>query len=207
VSAFAALLKMDGRRASGPAPTYSPSHILLALLAIGDVGAIGRHALAVETGLGAGAIRTVIKWLREDGYIVVEPDGCRLTPKGKHAYSGMRSAMPKILELPETALTVGKEQAAVLVRKRAGRVKSGIEQRDSAIKAGAAGATTYVVSGSRFRVPGSPGDVEKEYPGPDWAKLRDGLRPDDGDVVIVCGSDDKDTSKVGAVSAALTLFA
>lgn len=52
-----------------------------------------------------------------------------------------------------TGLTVGKDQFAVMVKKKASRVRSGIEQRDSSIRAGADGATTYVVKGSKFQVP------------------------------------------------------
>jgi len=74
---------MESPRAPGPAPTYSSSHILLALLTIGDAGAIGRHTLAIEAGLGEGSVRTVMKWLKEDNFITVEPKGCLLTAKGE----------------------------------------------------------------------------------------------------------------------------
>jgi hypothetical protein len=207
LSAFAALLKMDTPRAPGPAPSYSSSHVLLVVLTIGGAGAMGRHALAEEAGLGEGAVRTVIKWLKEDGYIAVEPNGCQLTAKGKQVYTELKSAMPRTLELSRTTLTVGREQVAVLLKKRSSRVRSGIEQRDSSIRAGAAGATTYVIKGSKFRVPGSSVDSEKDFPSGAWMKLRSGLQPEDGDVVIVCGSDDRHTSFVGAISAALTLLA
>ena len=50
-------------------------------------------------------------------------------------------------------------------------------------------------------------DGEKDFPSEAWMKLKSGLQPEDGDVVIVCGSDDKHTSIVGAISAALTLLA
>jgi DNA-binding MarR family transcriptional regulator len=197
---------MDSSRAPGPAPTYSSSHVLLVLLRIGGAEVIGRHALAKDAGLGEGAVRTVIKWLKEDGYITVEPSGCQLTVKGKQAYSELKRVMPKTLELSRTGLTVGREQVAILVKKKANRVKSGLEQRDSSIKAGAAGATTYVIKNSKFQVPGSSADSEKDYPSGAWVKLRSELQPEDGDVVIVCGSDDRHASFVGAISAALTLL-
>jgi Mn-dependent DtxR family transcriptional regulator len=206
LAAFTALLKIGVPRAPGPAPTYNSSHVLLAMLTIGGAEVIGRHALAKEAGLGEGAVRTVIKWLKEDGYIKVRPDGCQLTAKGKQAYSELRGVMPRTLELSETALSVGREQVAVLVKKRSDLVRSGIEQRDSSIKAGADGATTYVVKGSKFQVPGSSADAEKDFPGLAWTELRSGLQPESGDVVIVCGSDDKRTSFIGAISAALTLL-
>jgi hypothetical protein len=175
-------------------------------LTIGDAGAIGRHTLAVKTGLGEGAVRTVIKWLKEDGYIATDAGGCRLAAKGKKAYAEIKSAIPNTIELSKTPLTVGREQVALLVKNKANRVKSGIEQRDSAIRAGAAGATTYVIRGAKFQVPGSSMDSEKDFPGPGWTKLRSSLEPDDGDVVIVCGSEDRNASRLGAISAAFTLL-
>ncbi len=200
------LLKIQGPRAPGPVPTYSRSHVLLALLTIGKAGAIGRQALAKEAGLGEGAVRTVIKRLKEDGYITIQHQGCQLTAKGKDAYTKLRKIIPKTVELSRTSLTVGKEQVALLLRKKSDRVKSGIEQRDASIKAGAAGATTYVIRDSKFQMPGSSADCERDFPGIVWAKLRDELRPENRDVLIVCGSDDRRTSFLGAVSAALTLL-
>lgn len=206
LAALKALLKIGVPRAPGPAPTYSSSHVLLAMLTIGGAGVIGRHALAREAGLGGGAVRTMIKWLKEDGFIKIQPDGCQLTPKGKQAYSELKSIIPKTMDLSKTSLSVGREQVAVLVKKKAGLIRTGIEQRDASIKAGADGATTYVVKGSKFQVPGSSEDAEKEFPSDAWTKLRAGLQPEDGDAVIVCGSDNRRTSFLGAVRAVLALL-
>jgi len=206
LSAFTFLLKLDRTRAPGPAPTYGSAHVLLALLTIGEAGVLGRHALSSEVGLGEGAARTVIKWLKADGYITIEANGCTLSAKGKRAYNELKKLMPRMLVLTRTPLTVGRVQVAVLVKKRSGRVKSGIEQRDSSIKAGASGATTYLVKDSRFEVPGSSRDAEKDFPAEAWKKLKEGLEPEDGDVVIVCGSDEKHTSLIGVISAVLTLL-
>lgn len=193
-------------KAPGPAPTYGSAHVLLALMTIGETGSLGRHALSGEVGLGEGAVRTVIKWLKADNYIAIDASGCRLTAKGKTAYSELKRLIPKILLLPRTDLTVGRIQTAVLVKNSSGRVKTGLEQRDSSIKAGASGATTYVFKNSRFEVPGSSRNAEKDFPTEAWAKLREGLELENGDVVIICGSDEKQTSLVGAITAALTLL-
>lgn len=148
----------------------------------------------------------MIKWLKEGGYIRTLSNGCKLTEKGEKAYSELNGLMPTTLELSRTSVSVGKEQVAVLVKKRAGLVKSGIEQRDSSIKAGAEGAATYLVRNSKIQVPGSSLDAEKDFPSEAWKKLKAGLDPENGDVIIVCGSDDRRTSVIGAISAALTLL-
>ena len=206
MSALIPLLKTGRSRPPGPAPTYGAAHVLLVLLKIGESGVVGRHALATEVGLGEGAVRTVIKWLKNDGYITVKANGCWLTPKGERAYRELKNSIPKTLVLPRTELTVGRVQVAVIVRRKSDRVKTGLEQRDSSILAGASGATTYTVKGSRFEVPGSPGDAERAFPADAWTELRSGLKPKDKDVVIVCGSEEKQTSLLGAISAALTLL-
>jgi len=206
LSALASLTGLGRSRAPGPAPTYGSAHVLLVLMAIGEAGSLGRHALSSEVGLGEGAVRTVIKWLKADNFIAIDSSGCRLTPKGKRVYAELKRLIPKVLLLPRTELTVGKIQTALLVRKSSGRVRSGLEQRDSSIRAGASGATTYVFKNSRFEVPGSSRDAEKDFPTEAWAKLRQGLEPENGDVVIVCGSDEKQTSLIGAITAALTLL-
>ncbi len=206
MSSIEALLKLGNARGPGPAATYGPSQLLIVLMKIGESGSIGRHNLATEAGLGDGAVRTVIKWLKEGGYIGTKAEGCFLTRKGELAYLELKRTVPRYLELSEAPLAVGRRQVAVVVRRRSGRVRSGIEQRDSSIKAGADGATTYVVEGSKFQVPGSSRDAAKDFPSPAWAELRSGLKPASGDVVIVCGSDSVQRSLVGAMSAALTLL-
>lgn len=205
MSAFAQLLKKEGRGV-GPSPTFGSPHVLAALMTIGELGSIGRGALAREVGLGDGAVRTVIKRLRAEGFISIKPDGCRLTSKGQTAYEELKSQIPRRVDLARTELTLGEQQVALLVRARAGRVKTGIEQRDASIMAGATGATTYVIKGSRFQTPGSSSDCERDFPGPTWAVLRKELKPAEGDVVIVSGSGSKRTSFIAAMSSALTLI-
>lgn len=85
-------------------------------------------------------------------------------------------------------------------------VKGGLEQRDSAVRAGAAGATTYVMKGGKFTMPAGSLDCEKEFPSPAWENLRTRLKPRKGDSVILCGSDDETSATLGALSVALTLF-
>jgi len=199
------LMRIDHSRPPGPLPSYSSVHTVLVLLTIGEAGSVGRHALAGRVGLGEGAVRTVIKRLKSGGYVSTDASGCKLAPKGEHAYTELRKLIPRVVTLSKTDLTVGKVQYAVLVKKRSGKVRAGIEQRDSAIMNGAAGATTYVVRGTRFEVPGSSRDAEADFPSKAWAELREALRPENGDAVIVCGAAERQVSLLGAMSAALTL--
>ncbi len=205
MSAVTKILRIAGERERGPIPSFVEPHLLLVLLVAGEAKTIGRQALAKRIGVGEGAIRTILKRLREDGYMQVNASGCSLTKSGLAAYGELRKVIPAMLSLGPTTLTVGKNQVAILVRGAAHRVTNGIDQRDAAIKVGAAGATTYLLRNSRFQIPRDSNDCESDFPGPVWRKLRRELRPDEGDAVIVCGADDELLSVLGGLSAATTL--
>jgi len=205
VSVFANIEKISGEREPGPSPSFSSAHVLLAFVTIGDAGMIGRQSLAEKVGLGGGSVRTVVNKLRDEGLIRVIASGCSLTPKGKDSYEKVATKMSGVLQLDSSQLTVGAKQSAVAVRQAASKVRRGIEQRDSAIRVGASGATTYVIRGTKFAIPGGSSDCEREFPGPAWTKLREVLEPDDGDAVVVSGAESSVRSTLGAVSAALTL--
>lgn len=204
--AISTLLRMETPRAPGPTPSYLSAHVVVVLLTVGDAESIGRHALAQRAGLGEGAVRTVIKRLKSEGLIKTNAQGCELTSKGRDAYVEVKRMMPRIVQLPMTPMTVGRDQVALIVKRAAESVKGGIEQRDAAIRAGAAGATSYLIRRSKFQIPGSSVDCERDFPSETWSKLRAELHPENGDVVIICGSEDSHVSLVGAVSAALTLL-
>lgn len=203
---LARLLQNRNRKPQGPSPTFERVHLLLAFLTIGESGGIGRHSLAARVGLGEGAVRTVLKRLREGGFANTDASGCHLTRGGQEAYSALIKKLSPMTAIEGSRLTMGAAQVAVSVRGGGGAVKSGIEQRDSAIGLGAAGATTYIVRGPRFTIPGGSDDCEKDFPSRSWKALREQLRPKDGDAVILCGSDKEETARLGALAAALTLL-
>lgn len=175
------------------------------MVTLGEGEPLGRKALASNLGLGEGATRTVLKKLSTAGYLQTNASGCGLTPAGRRAYQSLRRTLTSPVDIQGSELSMGRFQAALAVRGKSRRVKSGIEQRDSAIKEGALGATTYVISGGKFTIPGGSGDCEKDFPGKIWATLRT-LSPRNGDVLILCGSDETSNARVGAIAAALTLL-
>lgn len=206
MSRLGGLLKAVQQKVPGPLPSFGPYHLLLVFQAVGQSSAVGRQALAKSTGLGEGAIRTVLTRLKREGYIAISAAGCSLTGKGERAYAELKGSISGMLELEKTRLTVGEQQVAIVVRGAARRVTNGIDQRDAAIKAGAGGATTFIIRGQRFQVHGGSKDCERDYPDEAWRKLRDALEPSEGDAVIMCGSSDNQLSRVGALAAALSLL-
>lgn len=193
-------------RTPGPPPSYNHAQFLLAFLTIGGSGTIGRTALAKRAGLGEGAVRTVLKKLRTSGFAEVNASGCHLTASGVGVYGSLKRRLSGPLIVNSKEISLDKSQVALLIRGGGRRVKRGIEQRDSAVKAGASGAVTYTVKGGKFTMPDGSLDCERDFPSPVWNDLREELRPRDDDAVILCGSSDETTATLGALSAALTLI-
>ena len=206
VRELSSFMKTAAAGGRGPSPSFTRAHFLLAFLTIGTSGLIGRQALAREAGLGEGAARTVLKRLREGGYVEVNASGAYLSKKGKGLLMILRGRLLPLVHLERSRLTVGNEQSAVGVRGGGRRLGNGILQRDSAIMVGATGATTYSIRGSKFTIPGESTDCEKDYPSTVWKLLRKKLVPKGGDVVIVCGAEEELKARLGALSAALTLL-
>lgn len=206
MQSLTALLRISEKRAQGPSPTFDRAHILLAFLTIGDSATIGRQALASNSGLGEGSVRTVLKKLRDAGYAEVDASGSRLTRRGRSVYAVLRGRLSPIVSLEGSRLTVGDRQAAIGVRGGARRLKSGIEQRDSAIMVGAAGATTYAIRGAKFSIPGGSSNCEEDFPSDVWKVLREKVAPRDGDAVVLCGAQGDHKARLGALAAALTLL-
>ncbi len=200
------LLDLATSGASGPSPTFAGPHVLLAFLTIAGSAYVGRKTLGARSGFGEGAARTVLKKLKEGGYVDVIRSGCFLTRSGKALSRSIHSSMSDLVDLPRSGLTVGGHQAALLIRGAGRSVHSGIEQRDSAIRIGASGATTYVIKNGKFTMPGGSSNCEKDFPNVAWSRLRNDLNPVNGDAIVLCGADDEVSARLGALAAAVTLL-
>ena len=200
------LVRLAQKHEPGPNPGFGTEHTILAFLTIGGAGTIGRESLAEQSGLGQGSVRTVLKRFRQEGFVKADPFGCRLTDSGEALYQSIMKKVTPLVPLAGSSLSVGKFQIGILVRAKGTHITNGISQRDSAIRIGASGATSYVIIGNKFTTPGGSPDCEKDFPSRAWHELRAKLNPKNGDAVIVCGAPGETTAKLGALSAALTLL-
>ena len=161
--------------------------------------------MAASIGVGEGSMRTILKKLRQAGLVEVDPAGIRLTKSGVRSYQAVLKKMVPPVLLQGSAFAVGESQAGVLMRSSGDAISTGIQQRDASVRVGAEGATSYALKADKFTVPGGSSDCERDFPSETWAVLRKELDPQNGDAIIVCGASDEITSKLGALSAALTL--
>lgn len=200
------LLKLAEKHEPGPNPGFGREHTILAFLTIGGAGTIGRESLARQSGVGQGSVRTILKKFRQEGYMRTDPFGCHLTDSGKALYQSILKKVPPLVPIDGSPLSVGKSQVGILVRANGTRITNGISQRDSAIRVGATGATSYVIKGNKFTILGGSSDCEKDFPSKAWPILRSKLHPRNGDAVIISGAPDETAAKLGAVAAAITLL-
>jgi hypothetical protein len=143
-----------------------------------------------------------VKHLETEGLIKISRIGIVLSDSGKKLFSNLKSRISKEIEVPESSLTVGSCNAAILVRNAANFMKHGLEQRDAAIKIGALGATTLVFSCGKLNMPGLEEDAFKSDP-PMRLELISKLQPRENDVIIIGSANDKLTAEYGAIAAAL----
>ena len=90
-----------------------------------------------ELELGEGATRTLMKHLKMQNLIESTNAGTKMSKKGNALFNEFLSSIPYELSLSKCSITLGKHNYAVLVKQMGSTVKSGIEQRDAAIKMGA----------------------------------------------------------------------
>ena len=197
------LEKITREKAPGPSPTFSVFHMLRAIELIGKK-AIGRSKLAKELGVGEGAMRTMIKRLKDAGLVTISKLGCALTSKGLKLWNEYNTVLRRKVEIGKIELTLADYNFAILVKNRGHKVKSGMKQRDAAIMVGAKGATTIMFKGERLIIPSVSDNMAKDFPETANRMVRL-LQPEENDVIVVGSADSLIRAEYGALAAAWTL--
>ena len=201
--ALRALERAASRYAPSRTLSFDTVHIFIALQCMHKQGKASRQSLCNDLALGEGAVKTVIKHMKMSGMISTTNGGTKMTQKGNAIFSDLQAVMPAELGLPKCSVALGKYNYGVILRELAYLVRSGIEQRDAALKMGATGATTLVFRDGRFVMPASSQDSlrrEREI----RKLLTQALEPDEDDVIIIGSADASEKSaELGAKNAAL----
>lgn len=108
-------------------------------------------------------------------------------------------------KVSHSSVTVGAHNFGILVKGAANRIKSGIEQRDAAVRAGADGAVTFVIKHGELVM---PPPAESMMRGQENAakKIQEIFQPQENDAVIIAGADTERNAEEGARAAAWTLI-
>jgi len=192
-------------KAPGPYLSFSIFHLIKALEMIAKEGPIGRGKLSEELKTGEGAIRTLVERLRNAGLITVSKQGCLLTEKGEKIWSKMQMFFPQKVKLKPNELALAACNVAIKVRGCGDKVRSGLEQRDAALLAGAKGAITLFFRKKKLVLPAITEDVAEDFPAT-FTQITEKLLLDENDVVVIGSADAWDKAEYGALAAAWSLI-
>ena len=195
---------LSREKAPGPSTSFSVYHLFYALELMAEKP-IGRNKLAEKLDVGEGAIRTIISRLKDGGLVVTSKTGCSLTSKGLSIWKEFEEVFPQRVAIEKTKLTTSEHNYAFLVKDSGHKVKSGIEQRDAAIVAGAKRAIAIVDQEGNLIIESVSRNVEKDFPEAAHEILRN-ITPKNNDVIIVAGADTLMKAKHGAFAASWMLL-
>ncbi|MDG6223475.1 MAG: DUF4443 domain-containing protein [Candidatus Bathyarchaeota archaeon] len=200
-----ALEKIKSKIARGPAPAFTEAHVIKTVEIIANYKIVGRTILSNKLELGIGTTRTILKHLKNYGYIASSKFGFELSPKGKKLFSQIQSKISQRIQVPKNQLAVGPVVVAVLVKNAGHKVNKGIEQRNTAIRAGAAGATTLVYCDNKIVMP-----LKKKHSTKGLKQIQQTatskLNPQNNDVVILGSGTTPTNAEIGAIMAAIKLL-
>lgn len=192
------------KEGKGPLPAFTGVQLVYLIMLVGAETFVGRKRLTQLLGIGEGSVRTMLSKLAEWGMIASTRSGVTLTEKGRRLYEALSSALSPLMkvgfEMPWTA----SENYGVVVKGKADMVASGLEERDEAVRNGAAAAMVLTSLPDGIHMPRiSNLSVER----PDFAeKVSSFFKPSAGDVIIIAGADEERKAKFSALAAALKLL-
>jgi hypothetical protein len=200
-----ALSQVATRYAPSRVLSFDLVHIFKTLQLIKNNGHVGRDLLCRELLLGEGSIKTLVRHLKMHGLVQTSNGGTRLTNKATKICSELVSALPAETSLPACSVALGKFNYAVLLKELGFAIKSGIEQRDAAIKIGGTGATTLLFKDNKFTMPDSSSIYDSLRKEPRIRRLLiEKLKPEEGDVIIIGSADNNEKiAELAAKNAAI----
>lgn len=186
--------------------TFSAPHVFKALQLLANQKFVSRSNFSKELKLGEGAVKTLISHLKEFGMVDSIKSGTFLTNKGSKFAKKFFEVISNECSIPKSSILVSNNNHAIILRKYADVIKSGVEQRDYAIMYGAKSAITLLYKNNDFMFP-----LVENPAFFDDKKTRDvlikNLLPQETDVIIITSSEDRFVSEISAKNAALLTIA
>lgn len=168
----------------GPAPAFTPVHIIKSLLIIDSEHSIGRIALSKRLRIGEGSVRTIIKKMVEKGIITVDSiGGCTLTASGASIISELKAILIKTTPFDLAEMDIDAPCYAIHVRSSIEKIPL-TRLRDLAVRNGADGMVILSYSANKFSFPLMSEDLSVSYPGLEL-RLRKAFTMREGDSVLV----------------------
>lgn len=200
------LQNIVSRKGSSKVLTFSMPHVFKALQMLSEDKFVSRAMFGREIQLGEGAVKTLISHLKEEQMVDSTKSGTFLTEKGQRFINQIKKVLHKECTLKKTKTLTGKFNHAVLLKKYAKSIKTGLEQRDYAILYGSSGCTTVLFKNNHFVFPGDEKDCFENEPNVRTTLVKE-LKPENEDVVIISSSDDPFIAEISAKNSALWTLA
>ncbi len=185
--------------------SFTPGHVFKAMQIMEEKKMASRNILMHELGLGEGVVKTMVKHMKMNHLVENSNAGMWLTNKGKTVYLKLKSVIAGEIDIPKCSIAPGKYNHAMLLRGFAYVVKTGIEQRDIAIRNGANGATTLIFKDDKLTMPDKNSDSLKKEP-----RIHDlmisHLKPQNEDMIIIINADDKRSAEMAAKGTVLQII-
>jgi predicted transcriptional regulator len=202
------LVKEWRRAPSGPLPKIDLVKLISAIIIISWYKPIGRYLLSKLTDVPQGVVRGLLNRLQSSKYVAISKRGALLTPLGEKTLSEVLDDLKidKIIKLNVEEikpLTEGKCVIGICVKKAANNIRSGVEQRDEAIKHGAKGATTIVCKSGDLYVPPTYESLRQLSPNI-YELLMVRFNPKDDDVIIISWNEKEGRVLEGVISAVIS---
>ena len=198
--------RVTSKVAPGPAPSFNEAHVAKALEIIDKEGTIGRTTLSNRLELGIATTRTILKHLQKEGLISSSRHGFEFSEYGRKLFSELRLQISDTTEVPNSPLAVGPVVVAIKVSDTAHKVGRGVEQRNTAIRAGASGATTLVFSNNILTMASKNRHSTDEAVSGIQGVLVPKLSLKENDVVVIGSGENKTNAEIGAIMAAFRLL-
>ncbi|MFQ6089104.1 MAG: DUF4443 domain-containing protein [Candidatus Methanofastidiosia archaeon] len=163
---------------------FTKADLLFALKLL-DEKVMGRKKLSDMLFLGEASIRSILSKLRGEGFLESKKSGQVITQRGREFLKAqVQFELPKKIEKLE--ITLGEVNLGILLHSMEDRVEDGLKQRDSAVFAGASGATTLIFK-EKFIFPKSRESIPLE----ENNHLLKMFKPKNGDVLCISSAEDE----------------
>ncbi|MDW8084564.1 MAG: DUF4443 domain-containing protein [Candidatus Caldarchaeum sp.] len=192
------------KETKGPLPAFTGVQLVYLILLVGSEPFIGRKKLTQLLGVGEGSVRTMLSRLVSLGYVVSTRSGITLTETGRKLYETLRNLVSPLMKVDFAMPWDAYHNYGVVLRGAAGKVSTGIEERDEAVRHGASAAMVLTCEPDGIHMPKVTNlSVER----PEFAEqIKSFFKPVEGDVIIVAGAPTDHQAKYSALAAALKVL-
>ncbi len=151
----------------GAKPSFTYIDLLRLIRLTGLRGIISRKIISEELKIGEGSVRTMIRRLKKEKFIDTIKSGVMLTKKGEKLYNLLNSIIfyeNKLENEKLGRLVLSKKNYCIVLKNLITKVKSGVEERDIALKFGSEALLSIIYKNEKFMFPDGY-ELNLEYEG------------------------------------------